>query len=404
MHCLSFRQRWSRNKIPDVDFFIVAETEQEAIHIITTCLQHLQKEKHENDGHFISRSKGALTYYEFEPSDWKDSCLGYYDDLLRLYNLKFQFIHRLYSHPSQIVGMFDLPVCGVLYSDRKGFMATPFARYCLRNFCMFIDPTRLSSSFRARLCKYMERGFRVFIPNAFDSDELKEFKSAWDFNDYIQDWRNGYDFVSKSWTNKTLYHESDYQENDRYGEIFLRPLYYHVPLMDNLSFLVKEEDFTVDLEKMMALRSDFKKKLYPSLDRIDVKILRNTFSGNELREALEIFALEDENEARLRWEKIGESLALARQEELVSHFKPYSEGGFFKIANPGEQGGGSFSPTVKSGREFWNLERVKPLQVGLSHEVYWLLREILAQNTQGLFVPKDIFNLLCTWCVIAQAC
>lgn len=219
LRCLGFKDRYisPRSAIPDVDFFVVAESEQKAISIITQCLEILKREKAEHAFSDLLRSEGCLTY--LEKNHLKERCYAdNVEELIEVYDLKFQFIHRLYSDRSQIVGMFDIFPCGVLYSHREGFRATPLARYCIENECLFLDPTRLSTTYQSRVVKYNNRGFKIAIPNALGAGE-SIFDDAYYLKTIIPSWkttcgRKYYDAGHDHWLWKDHFTESDYQEQD----------------------------------------------------------------------------------------------------------------------------------------------------------------------------------------------
>lgn len=159
----------------------------------------------------------------------------------------------------------------------------------------------------------------------------------------------------------------------------------------------------VNVEGMLEIHENLDNNLYPANAKdVSIGMLKTVLSGNELLEVL-VSLSEEDAQAQNNWDRIGSMLAEKRQADLRAHFRPYREGGFFKIANPGEQGGGSFRPTTMSGREYWNLDRANVIQVGLSNEIYWLLKQIVKQNTQGLAVPRDVFRMLCIECIKAQS-
>lgn len=417
LNCMGFDNKYE-STLPDVDFFIVADSEQQAIEIILKCVEFLRSQETENSLSKIIRSAGALTYirqnnqcesWSQPPRDPEEEIpeMGAIDCLLCHSDLKFQFIHRLYSHRSQIVGMFDIFPCGVLYSHKDGFLATPLASYCIEKKVIFMDPTRLSTSFQKRLEKYTERGFTIRIPN-FNKDliaqnrryspligyyEAVEYVQIWDYDSY-------YSTRESHWVHKERYETTDYQEEDKEVKDLIKTLYFHVPLSPNAPLLVDPKNMQVDLQTMMNIHRELGNDLFPPLVKnVNVGILKNAVNGDKRRKIVNTLFFDEDPQDK--WNAIGENLALERQYALRDHFKPYSEGGFFKIANPGEQGGGSFNPTVKTGSEFWNPEKANPIHVGISNEVYWLLKQILLKNTRGNLLPREILQMICMWCVVS---
>lgn len=92
-------------------------------------------------------------------------------------SMKFQFIRRLYTCPSEIVHGFDLDCCGILY-DGKKLWATRRTLYSFENMINWFDPQRVSPSYGYRLAKYSLRGFEIGLP-LFDQKAI--------CNDKIQD-------------------------------------------------------------------------------------------------------------------------------------------------------------------------------------------------------------------------
>jgi len=84
-------------------------------------------------------------------------------DEVNFRSMKFQFIRRLYTCPSEIVHGFDLDCCGILY-DGKRLWATKRTVYSLSNKINWFDPQRVSPSYGYRLAKYCIRGFEIGLP------------------------------------------------------------------------------------------------------------------------------------------------------------------------------------------------------------------------------------------------
>jgi hypothetical protein len=405
VYCNNLRVEDTIGPIPDIDMFICAYSEQRAIHIIRSCIQKLEEFKLDDPLiHSIgTRSDGAFTYYH--------SFISGKDILNEEWFMKIQFIHRLYAHPSQIIGMFDVGPCQIMYSHSSGYQATRMGDYCMKHKVQFLDPTRRSTSYDIRVRKYVTRGYRLVVPNIQPPEVKIPISYTYAFYPEavgfvgLKSRFYYYSSQESKWVQKPHYNDCDYQERGCELQDYSKALYFTVPLTRNMPLIVelKSEDWLVDVHTTSSIeRKNY--DLYPDIKMVTINILKEMYSGDELKDVIqEVILEEDHAKAIAAWKIRGRALANKRLEELRKHFKPYNEGGFFRIANPGQQGGGSNNPSVMTGSEFWDPKLHLPIQVGITNEIYFLLKNIWMANTTNCIAPKDIFQLICRYVVVAMS-
>lgn len=79
--------------------------------------------------------------------------------------LKIDIITRLYRSPSEIIHGFDVDCSCILYDfDSNKIFITERCQYALNYQTNTVNFDRLSPSYEHRLCKYRDRGFKIYIP------------------------------------------------------------------------------------------------------------------------------------------------------------------------------------------------------------------------------------------------
>lgn len=389
--------------INDFDFFVVASNEEEASKIIKDCVEHIKKVVDENDGKLLGiRSNNCLTLAINPNPDEEMPDVYEYHKYFNRNIPQIQFINRVYSDRSQIIGMFDIFPSQIMYSYKFGLEATRIGLYCLQKNVQFVDPTRKSPTFFSRLRKYMHKEFAIHLPNTIKELARRGTEvSIYNLGQYTtleQEIEESYHDYRKEdkkhWSKKNYYENSDYMETI-YGAAILKVLYFTCPLNKQSPVFVDldKEGYPVDLHGMLNFQRSTGQMLYPiTLDQITLATLKEFFPDKSELAEFVLNCMDDGNEFP-SWAK---SQTDKRLEELKTSFlPPYGSPGTFLIANPGQQGAGSFQPTTMKGSEFWNLDMCSFVQVGLSHEIYWLLKQIWREKTKGYPAPKEIFGMIC---------
>lgn len=76
---------------------------------------------------------------------------------------KYQIVLRLYRSKSEILHGFDLGSSAVGF-DGLNVYFTSLSKFCYQNMTNIVDPTRRSTTYETRLCKYHDRGFNIVVP------------------------------------------------------------------------------------------------------------------------------------------------------------------------------------------------------------------------------------------------
>lgn len=371
--------------VKDFDLFVCAENEARANYIVGTCIEYLEASpKPESVTALIQRSKRVITVNlpDYSP---------------------IQFILRLYEHPSQIIGQFDLPPCQFMYSHGAGLQATLSGAFSLATNSLWLDPTRRSLSYQNRVQKYNGYGLNAFcpctsIPNdapAFCIDGLT-----------ITPWSSQWQQVIRS---NPHAHRGDYEEEFSNSRKFGKMTYilsskrYDIYTLDYDSWqkmitsdpLVKMRslDMTFPSERRRTLSPGKVKSFFANDSAGDVEKLSAAFKQAYFIE--ENFKLADE-----LW-----SESLERRYKFLAEKCPWLQGlPQWQTVNPGSQASGSFDPVLTAG-EYWNREFVQPIHVGLSHDIYLVLRQLWKAHVMpkcGGCLMKDLLNVLCYWVLCAQ--
>jgi hypothetical protein len=83
---------------------------------------------------------------------------------IKVGDMKFQVIHRLYNSIAEILYGFDISSCAVGFNGRDIYF-TELAKFSFEYMCNVIDLTRRSTTYEQRLIKYLRRGFSIIMPD-----------------------------------------------------------------------------------------------------------------------------------------------------------------------------------------------------------------------------------------------
>ncbi len=103
------------------------------------------------------------------------------------HTLILQFITKIFSSKSSIIGQFDITSSSVLY-DGNEMLFTPMAAFSYGTLYNYVDPTRASPTYEYRLNKYMniKNGFGIAFPEANkDPGLIGDLTSYPDFHMYF---------------------------------------------------------------------------------------------------------------------------------------------------------------------------------------------------------------------------
>lgn len=130
---------------PDVDFFIVNKSEEEAIRMIRASLLEIAMlHRERQNGMFVVRSPYSITV----------AC----DDLLQ----NLQIVLCRYDSVDQLLAFFDIDACRSAFDGADLITSRTFLR-CLATGTVVVDWRFDSPSFRSRLCKYARIGLCVHM-------------------------------------------------------------------------------------------------------------------------------------------------------------------------------------------------------------------------------------------------
>ena len=143
--------------VSDYDLFFVGVADEDLDQCLVTAISTLVLAAFKNEQKcYITRNRRVVNVYVM--SRW--GCGN-----------KYQFILRSYPRKDLVVGGFDIGVCGILH-DGKSVWMTDMAAWQLKNQTIIVDISRRSPSYKARLNKYVRRGFNVVFPgcNAYRAE------------------------------------------------------------------------------------------------------------------------------------------------------------------------------------------------------------------------------------------
>lgn len=103
-----------------------------------------------------------------------------WSDLIRYPGRKIQIIHRIYPTPMHVLGGFDIPSA---YYDGTNVYTNSTGLFFIAHKLIFLDPSRRSTSYKARLKKYINQGFDLIISNI----GRKTVKNELDFSIFVSD-------------------------------------------------------------------------------------------------------------------------------------------------------------------------------------------------------------------------
>ena len=90
------------------------------------------------------------------------------------------------------------------------------------------------------------------------------------------------------------------------------------------------------------------------------------------------------------------------QDEAVKVFKIINEPeNAWRYKNPGGQNFGKFNPIITKPKE-WYGESYIPFKIGIESNRYSAFYESWIKNEYMISLPKELFNILCFWWLVAE--
>ena len=174
--CVSNIVRGHNSTTSDIDFFIYGLTPKKAtervkewiIDILFPKKYNKNNDNDDDDDDYSdsensepkSKSKPKLKVEEYKLIRNNNTLAIHLVD----YDIKIQFIFRLYKNISEILHGFDLGSSAIGYNGENVYFTT-LGKFCHEYSCNIIDTTRRSTTYEYRLNKYFDRGFNIVLPN-----------------------------------------------------------------------------------------------------------------------------------------------------------------------------------------------------------------------------------------------
>lgn len=185
------KDRYRSNKNIDIDCFFYDKKGIEVLQKIITYFKSTNLK--------ITYSKNE---YVYNISIIREDERGYRQTLI------LQFITKIFSSKSSIIGQFDITSSSVLY-DGNEMLFTPMAAFSYGTLYNYVDPTRASPTYEYRLNKYMniKNGFGIAFPEANkDPGLINDLTSYPDFHMYFSNIKRRCGFLMQD----DIYSESIY--------------------------------------------------------------------------------------------------------------------------------------------------------------------------------------------------
>ena len=388
--------------VKDLDFFVVAESEEEASLIVMNCIQCLGSKDFRNV--VITRSKTCINIFYFPECNedlHSDAYLmeeSFYDPGI----VQIQFVMGLYSHRSQVIGLFDLWPCQVMYTHEYGVEMTSMYEHSFFTKEMYLDCTRLSKSILFRLQKYMKRGFLLITPDGkqverqnivllalsiFGEDFMDEHYPLLEGNTNDYDERVSLDVRDSNW------------------HIIYSAIYPFRSLNDQTQLMVDvhKRSLPFDYDKTWEIKvtlsgSNSVPKNFANLKFEDLDALGTRMPDKSAELFSLLISKIPAHIKQRKWEKLRKGILIRNEEVLNNHLKPLGEKGIWKIINPRKEAGGSFNGLPVKASHLWNSE-YKLLQAGVGDHEFFLLKCLCKNYGLG----RDMLNFMCYKIIEAKA-
>lgn len=394
----------------DLDFFFIQNGEtdhQAAIESMLRTIIAIFERDPSGRPFKVFRSTRTVTIMTFEENDDQTTI-----------HRKYQFVTgRMYNSPADVIRGFDIGASQVLYDGHSIFM-TPLATFSMLTGILILDPSRRSTTYEARLRKYIKmRSFYIACPFLSKEDVFRKYRSrdpgAFRFETVMNfEPVKGLKAYGGSKSPQTFHicmrNECDSEaEVADYGqEITSEEQIYraNAVMAARGNYHCVTWECTENVSGEPRPQYELHEKYQNPEENLEARDLKLTYKNLKMwlpkeevaviwdRE-LEAFPMSDGNLVETRVEatqKIAERLSAGKK--AANKFiqdRPNWE--FYgPNQNPGRQHTASFNPLPADLKNYYNPV-AKVRQLGISHEVYFLLKKRLALFGLG----KDILNLIC---------
>jgi hypothetical protein len=296
------------------------------------------------------------------------------------YNMKIQFIKRIYKMKDQVLLGFDLAPSRIGYNPYDGLYATICGGMSIAMRCYPIDLTQRSTSFGYRLEKYVNKGFGILYPgvplnfnrNIVTPDGLIKCRAD-----------NVYKLSSDFKDEK----ESDYDASHFNWIHILNEEYHLVTLSGKLDEMFEITHETI--RKCITVHRLFNKQRR-GIKKIDMESDKH-FLGEKYSEYVIAVMMENDLEKGLKIWNDRCNWYVNKAIEYADTFIKQS----WKTENPGSQSFGKYNPVVEDPREWYGKEIYQPVEVGIKHNKMQAFRDCIKNVSYMMNINYDIFRLIC---------
>ena len=162
--------------ISDVDFFMINVENPDGL-LRDVCQMLVGLCKKDRIGYLFSRNQNVTSLLITDDRQTRDDELdeSEWENLIGCPLFKIQFIHRVYPSPMHVLGGFDIPSA---YYDGHNIYTNSLGLFFIAHRIIFLDPSRRSTSYSARLKKYVKRGCSIIITNVDRKTVTQQFNSS----------------------------------------------------------------------------------------------------------------------------------------------------------------------------------------------------------------------------------
>jgi len=389
----------------DADFFLIDVEDPEAlIRDLCVMIEKMLRQRYieemgedgEHVGHpmcLFARNQNVTTvyidveYHELGENSWKDLiCFPAY---------KIQFIHRVYPTPMHVLGGFDIPSAYYdgheIYTNFLGLISCSLGM-------IFVDPSRRSTSYSARLKKYSRRNMKIVMTNTCNKEVLEQKEKQTYFTPHfglhIQPCKDIKIAIDKDDTFLVFgdhrgmnYHPKggDYESEDASGNWkTANGLLAWNGKLDQMCWYGTSIEDVFDKPKIKCMRPFFRHQ-YCSRH-----IERRWITGTEIEE---IYKKE-------KYGKMTQTLQILEEKIEKNRFKAEERawrGVTYIRENPGRQWTSSINPIVENVRDYYHPMMMNILKIGLSDKIVTTVFLSWKKNL-GVFstimFSRDVFRIL----------
>lgn len=364
----------------DYDLFFHDLTVDEADNLLIECVKFVTDLAEEEDQEikYIS-SQGVLTI----ALEW---------------DIKIQFIRRVYSSKDQILLGFDIPACQYGWNPFDGFFSTVSGAVAFALRAFPVDTTQRSLSYGFRLIKYLNKGFNILLPGIpiNCTDKIIETPDGL----LINSGTNKYSLVRRNPLENSYGYcaiESDYEGQNYMNWWYVANERYHNIMIESFDI----DDLFNPSDDLIRTSLTGSPVFLPPSDRsLQNQKHEKKFLGDKWEDfAIAAYGQKDITKADEIWKERTEYYVV-RVKEIVK-FTSQKENAW-RSHNPGGQNFGKFSPIIANPRE-WYGKCYNPVMAGISMEKFQALLDCRKNIDYMNTVPPEIYRIICRYWVAAEA-